>query len=353
MGYRNIGTINGGVIGMGGQQRSSSLARFNDSRRVRSFKDSAIASGGAFLVSELEKRDPKIRQPLTSFTYPRDIPLKVGGGWVEYITAMNIDFGSTGGSGGAVSAPGANGMPVIQMNMEKDTFTTHVFSTMLRIGFIDMQRSQITGKSLDALLTDGVRVAYDKHMDANVYVGISEYGTQGLLNNSNVIATDVAPVTAEGSDTQWAGKTPAQILEDVNKAINDVWEASGYDLAAIPNHILIPPAQFNRIATQPVSGMADKSILTYLEENNIARMNGRELTICSCPWCKGAGVGGKDRMVVYVHDERYLAEEELVPLSRTMTSQNPTTFSYDSVYTANISQVEFFYTQTIRYYDGI
>ena len=36
-----------------------------------------IASGQAFLTSELEKRDTLIRTPLTSFTYGRDTVIRV------------------------------------------------------------------------------------------------------------------------------------------------------------------------------------------------------------------------------------------------------------------------------------
>jgi hypothetical protein len=346
---KNYGKFDAGVVNGGG---ISGVARFNDGRTVRHFNDGAIASGCAFLVSELEKRDPKIREPLTSVTYSRDIPLKVGGGWVEYVSAMNIDFGLTGGAGdGAVSAPGANGSPVVQMNLGKDTFGAHVFSTILRVPFVDMQRMQVTGKSLDALLTDGVRLAYDKHMDQNCYVGLTRYGTQGLINNSNVTAASVA--TGTGGSTNWSAKTPDEILKDVNDAITAVWSAAQYDLSAIPNHILIPHEQFNYIVSQKVSQAADKSILEYLLDNNIAKRNGQQLVIAGCPWCKGAGTSSADRMVVYVHHERFLAMEELVPLSRTMTQPNVEALAYDSVYMANVSQLELFYTQTIRYFDGI
>lgn len=346
---KNYGKFDAGVVNGGG---ISGVARFNDGRTVRHFNDSAIASGNAFLVSELEKRDPKIREPLTSVTYSRDVPLKVGGGWVEYVSAMNIDFGLTGGAGdGAVSAPGANGSPVVQMNLEKDTFGAHVFSTILRVPFVDMQRMQVTGKSLDALLTDGVRLAYDKHMDQNCYVGLTRYGTQGLINNSNVTAASVA--TGTGGSTNWSSKTPDEILKDVNDAITAVWSAAQYDLSAIPNHILIPHEQFNYIVSQKVSQAADKSILEYLLDNNIAKRNGQQLVIAGCPFCKGAGTSSADRMVVYVHHERFLAMEELVPLSRTMTQPNVEALAYDSVYMANVSQLELFYTQTIRYFDGI
>ena len=348
---KDYGIFNAGVIGQ--KAGVSGIARFNDSGFVRHFNDAAISSGGAFLISELEKRDPKIREPLTSITYTRDVPIKVGGGWVEYVSAMNIDFGVTGGSGnGTVSAPGANGSPIVQMNLEKDTFGAHVFSTILRVPFVDMQRQQVTGKSLDALLTDGIRLTYDKHMDANTYVGLSQYGTTGLLNNANVTAAYVAN-NAAGTSRKWEDKTADEILADINGAVLAVWAAAQYDLSALPNHVLIPHAQYNILATTKVSQMADKTILEFVLDNNIAKRNGKSLVIAACPWCAGAGASSTDRMVVYCHNEKYLALEELVPLSRTMTQPYVEALAYDSVYMANISELELFYTQTIRYADGI
>lgn len=355
--YKNMGTFNADTVNYTpGSSTSYSLNNvkraFNDSSVINRFTDSAIATAGAFLVSELEKRDPLVRVPLTSFTYARDIPIKTGGGWVDHTSNLNIDYGVTGGSSnGTVQAPGANASPLIQMNLEKDVYKTHVFNATMRIMFVDMMRAQVTGRSLDKLLSDGIRMTYDKHMDANVYVGLTSYGSSGLVNNPNITA-----VTADAgvsTYTQWSKKTPQEILKDINDAINAVWAAAGYDLRAMPNHIILPHEQFNYIATQPVSSLSEKSILTYLQENNVAAKNNVELVIAGVPWCKGAGTGSSDRMVVYVHHEDFIAVEELAPLSRVMTSPSPADQAYDSLYMANLSEVEFFYTQTVRYIDGI
>lgn len=355
--YRDMGNFTGDVVNYApGSTTSFSVSgmkrAFNDSTSINRFTDGAIATAGTFLVSELEKRDPIVRVPLTSFTYARDIPIKTGGGWVDHTSNLNIDYGVTGGSGnGTVQAGGANGSPLIQMNLEKDVYKTHVFNTTMRIKFVDMMRSQVTGRSLDKLLSDGVRLVYDKHMDENVYKGLSTYGSNGLVNNPNVTA-----VTADAgvsTYTQWTKKTPQEILKDINDAINAVWAAGGYDLRAMPNHIILPHEQFSYISTQPVSGLSEKSILTYLQENNVAAKNNVDLVIAGVPWCKGAGTGSSDRMVVYVHNEEFVAVEELAPLSRVMTSPSTEAQAYDSLYMANLSEVEFFYTQTIRYIDGI
>jgi hypothetical protein len=57
--------------------------------------------------------------------------------------------------------------------------------------------------------------------------------------------------------------------------------------------------------------------------------------------------------VVYCNKERYVAMDELVPLSRAMTTPNAERFSYDTAYAGNISETEIFYTETIRYVDGV
>lgn len=344
--YKEIGTFDGGTFGgaVGGNG-------YIGSKPLR-MSDAAVANGGAFLASELEKLDPKISEPLTSVTYPRDIRVKVGGGWVDTVSKMNVDYGINGGSGdGAITAPGANTGNVVQAQFGKDAWKTHIYTSTLRIKFVDMQRGQIVGRSLESLLTDAIRLNYDKHQEMNVYTGFQTYGTTGILNNPDVVASGVK-ANAAGS-TKWENKTPDEILADINAAINAGWEAAEHDLSAIPNHILIPYAQYTLIQTRKVSELADKTIMTFLLENNVATLNGGDLVIGATNFCKGAGAGGTDRMVAYVNHDRFIAVEELVPLARIMTQPNMDKLSYDSAYMANLSEVEVFYTQPITYWDGI
>ena len=328
----------------------------NASGPVRPFAMDAagIASGQAFLTSELEKRDMMVRTPLTSFTYNRDLPIRVGGGWAEFVSAMQVGYGITGGSGdGIMTAASANGIPMIQADFSKGLFKTHMIAAGTRVQWIDMQRGNMTGRNLDSLLRDGLRMTYDKHMDENAYVGFAAYGTTGLLNNPDALVTNAA-ATGSSSGTTFKSKTPDQIQQDVNDAILTAWEQAEWDLDAVPNHILMPYEQYNYLATTRVSELAEKTILTFLLENNVAKQNGSDLFIGATAWCKGAAADGSDdRMVVYCNKERYIAMDELVPLTRAMTSPNTQYFCYDTAYAGNVSEVEVFYDQTIVYVDGI
>lgn len=344
MSFQNVGTTNAGVVkftgaasGMGG---------------VPTMDAAGIASGGAFLVSELEKRDPMIRKPLTAFTYPRDIVIQAGGGWVDYVSAMSVAYGITGGAGSSpVQAGGSNGLPIVQAAVDKGIYKAHTFALALRVMFQDMQRSNFIGRSIDQLLQDGVRMSFDKHQDENIYVGLEEYGTTGLINNPD--ATESTVADGASGNGNWVTKTPAEILNDINTALVTTWAQAGYDRSAIPNHILIPYEEYNYILTTPVTSLATETIYDYVLKNNVAAKEGGGLFIGATAWCKGAGTGGTDRMVVYVNHERFVKADELVPLSRIMSAPNVANVCYDTAYMANLSEVEVFYPQTITYWDQI
>ena len=121
----------------------------------------------------------------------------------------------------------------------------------------------------------------------------------------------------------------------------------------MPNHILIPYEQYTYIMNTPVTDLATETILDFVLKNNVAAKNGGSLYVGATKWCKGAGTGSKDRMVVYVNHERYVNVDELVPMTRAMTQPNAANACYDTAYMANISEVQVFYPQTIAYFDGI
>lgn len=343
MAFVNAGNFDAGVITRPGSGNTGAFT----------MDAAGIAAGGAFLLSELEKKDNLLRQPLDSFTYPRDIVIEVGGGWADFVSAQGVSYGVTGGAGDSpVQAGGSNGLPIVQASVDKGIFKAHTFGAALRVMWVDMQKSNFVGRSLDQLLTDGMRKVYDKHLDQNVYVGFEKFNTTGLINDANVTVTNAA--TGAGGTTTWATKTAEEILTDVNNALTEAWAAAEYDESALPNHIIMPYANYTYIATHKVTDLAEKTILAYILENNILRLTkGGQLFIGGCRWLDGAGVGGTNRMVVYNNDRRFVKMDELVPLTRALTQPNATDFCYDTAYAANISEVQIFYPQTFLYVDGI
>lgn len=305
----------------------------------------AIDSGMAFLNGELEKLDTKMLEPLTSVTWMRDIPVKTGGGLVENIASFNVDYATSGGNNNGVHGKQANQIPVMQADMNKDTYRVFLWSHILRVPFVDQQLLQKIGRSLPDILDKGIHLAHDKTVDMNAYEGLEDQGTYGLVNNPNVI-TDTASAS-------WIGKDPVEIAWDVNYMLNETWAASEYDLTGMANHILIPPKQYAYINQTPITTDAAKSILTYLLENNIARNQGRDLFIGPSRWCEGAGAGGTDRMVAYANDEDRVRMEITQPLHRIMTQASAEHLAYLTPYLSQFSEVMWLFFQHAMYMDGI
>lgn len=318
----------------------------------------SIGTGMAFLNAELEKRDARVMEPLTSVTWNRDLPVKTGGGWVEFSTHYGVDYQTTGGENYGVVGGQTNDIPIVQANLSKQVWQVFTFSNILKVPFVDQKKLEGIGRSLNDILDKGLRLNWNKSLDNNAYVGMTAFGTTGLVNNANVTATTAAQAgssspTGQTTSTKWVDKTPQEILNDVNSLINNTWSASQYDVTGMANHILIDPSNYAYIVGQPVTTAGTQSILQFLLDNNIAKNQGVELTIVPSRWCTGAGTGATNRMVGYVNDEDRVNYDQTVPLSRIATQPDVREAAYLTNYSAQFSEVKFLYLTCASYVDGI
>lgn len=310
-----------------------------------------ISTGMAFLEGELEKRDPKIREPLTSVTWPRDIVAESGGGWVDFTSTMNVDYATSGGNDNSLVGGATDVISLVQANINKDVYKVFTWAQGMKIPFVDSQKFQTIGRSIDSILDRGVRLNYNKSVDQLVYRGFTSVGFTGLVNDANIVRS-TAPNGAAGSPL-WQNKTVDEILWDVNKTLTEAWAASEYDESAIPNHLLLPPDKYAYIVSTRIGTSGNENILDYLLRNNLATNRGGNLYIAPCRWCSGAGTGNTDRMVAYVNDRDKVYFDLPVPLTRAMTQPVALQFAYITIYAAQMGQVKWLYYQPARYMDGI
>lgn len=310
-----------------------------------------ISTGMAFLEGELEKRDPKIREPLTSVTWPRDIVAESGGGWVDFTSTMNVDYATSGRNDNSLVGGATDVISLVQANINKDVYKVFTWAQGMKIPFVDSQKFQTIGRSIDSILDRGVRLNYNKSVDQLVYRGFTSVGFTGLVNDANIVRS-TAPNGAAGSPL-WQNKTVDEILWDVNKTLTEAWAASEYDESAIPNHLLLPPDKYAYIVSTRIGTSGDENILDYLLRNNLATNRGGNLYIAPCRWCSGAGTGQTDRMVAYVNDRDKVYFDLPVPLTRAMTQPVALQFAYITIYAAQMGQVKWLYYQPARYMDGI
>ena len=302
-----------------------------------------------FLIRELERVDPIILEPLTGTDWPRDMPVITGGGWVESIASIDVTYASSGQSGDNLFFEAANDIPVIQADMSKQVARTFNYAEFLGFSLLESEKMAQVGRDPETFLNKGIRLHFDKSLDQNVYLGFTKVNSTGLCNNAGITRSSAA--TGTGGGTTWASKTADEILKDINTAIAAVWTANDCSSDALPNHILVPTAQFGALVTRKVSEGSERSILSYVLENNLSVQQGGELVISPCKMCAGIGSGRSDRMVVYTNRVDRICFNITQPLIR-MESEYAN-LNIRIPYVAQFSEVRFLYPSTVRYMDAI
>lgn len=319
-------------------------------------------STGAFFVSELERLDQTIHEPLAAVTWGRDIQLREDVSIADeissftrstYASAGGLGTGNSIGNGKAWIGKATDQVSGVGIDIAKVPFPLRPWGLEIKYTILELESAAKVGRPIDAQKYDALALKHQMDIDEQVYIGDTSMSDTGLINNNAVTPTNV--VAGATGLTTWASKTPDEILADVNTALNAVWAASAW--AVIPRNILLPPAQYGSIATRPSTLAGSKSILMYLLENNLlARAGQGTLNILPLKWCIGSGAGGtigtigNDRMVVYTNDKQYVRYP--------MTLLQRTPIQYDSIYHKStyfcrLGVIEPVYTETIGYFDLI
>lgn len=321
--------------------------------------DAATSSSMAFLSSQLEYASPDLVKPMTSMNHPRDITVKLGGGFVEFISAYSSDYGTTGGNALGLQGTQNTDIAEVQASINKGLWQAWNWAAGFTITHIDLQRLQ-TAKangqpapfSLNTLLEDGIQLVWNKALENVTYVGW--LGQPGLVNNSTV-ANSLAPATGTGSSRTWASKTPVQIQTDVNFALLQTVTNSAYSLDGMADTMLVPWSVYS-VLMQPMTTGGFSSVLEFLMNNNIARQNGIDFKIFPLPnnWIGTAGTGSTTRTVTYRNNEKTCQLRAPQPVTKVFTI--PTALSggaYQTIYNGCIGQVQIYRTQAFYYLDAV
>lgn len=339
--------------------------------RGRAF-DAAGASGLAFLQSQLELIDTDLVRPLQAVTHKRDIAVDVGGGFPEFVSAFASNYATTGTQYFGLQGTNNTDIPEAQADIQKGIWRTYIWAMGMTITWVDLRRMETalrTGQappfSLQELYEESVETNWAKALDFVVYAGF--LGDAGMINNPNIFESTAA--TGASGFTTWAKKTPQEILNDVNSALNTTVENSGYAAEeGMADRCLIPYTQFAYL-TQPmtVGGTpVATSTIKYIEENCVAAHHGIQFKInfLPNPWISGQGTGntepvgvqgnGLDRAMFYKNSKKSLYLKIPQPMIQALTV--PTTRAggaYETMFAGCISQVIYKRTQTATYLDGI
>lgn len=327
-----------------------------------------VDSTGAFLIGELERLDQTIHLPLAAVTWGRDIDLREDVTIADELSSFTLTTFSSAGSlgtgngirnGKAWIGKATNQIGGVGVDTGKIANPLTPWALEIAYSILELESAAKLGRPIDEQKYEALKLKLQMDIDEQVYVGDATIGSAtgvgGLVNNG--LVTNVANVPNGGGGTApWSGKTPQEILADVNALLISVWASTGY--AVMPNRLLIPPTQFGYINSTIVSTAGNQSILKFLLENNIIKNSGAgDLVIAPAKWLVGAGTGGTigtagtvDRMVAYNKNKRFV-RFPMTPLQRTPVQYD--SIYHKSSYFCRLGVVEVVYPETMGYRDGI
>lgn len=321
--------------------------------------DAASGSGLAFLASQLELPEVDLVTPLAAVTHARDIPMKSGGGYVEYLSAWASDYATTGGNQYGLQGTENVDIPMVQTNVTKGVWPAFNWAATMRIAFLDLQRLIDSKKfgmpapySLQELLDAGIKLIWNKALDRVTYLGWG--GQPGLMNNSAVTSVE-APLTGSASSPLWANKTTTEILGDINYALLYTQENSGYDLEGMADTILVDYEHWS-VLNQPMTTGGFNSLLEYVLENNVAKRQGLDLEILPLPdpWISTQGVGSTSELLAYRKSEKSLYLKVPQPLQKVFTVPSVQGGgAYETLFSGCVGVVQWLRPTTAVYLYGI
>lgn len=324
---------------------------------MMTFDRRTVDSSGVFLIGELEKLDQTLNEPLVSIEWPDNIELREDVSMADEVSSFtNSTFAAVGGinpAGIAWAGKTANAIASVALDIGKTANPLMLWAHEISWTIPELASAEKLGRPVDQQKFSAMQLKHNMDTDQMVHIGDATIGYTGLFNSLVVTAGNVVN-GAQGSPL-WANKTPDEILADVNTLIATVWAAAGW--ARVPTDLRLPPVQYSYLVASKVSGQADKSILQYLLDNNMAKQRGIPLTILPSKWLIGQGVGGTpgvlgtvDRMVAYINDKS-LVRYPLVPLQRTPLEYR--SLYQITTYFGRLGVVEFVYPNTAGYADGL
>jgi hypothetical protein len=301
----------------------------------------------AFLVSQLAYTEAQVfERQYTPMQYEQFLPItSEAGEWVDTIRYEIYDYA---GRGKRTSGKGKD-INLVDIAWADKTFPVVNGNIGYDYDQEELRRSAYLRRPLPERRLAAAIDGYRRHMNE---VGLyGEGNLTGFFNNPNVPhgnAPNGAWLTTQATNISTTGVN--NILADLNALIQGIWTTTQYNDQI--TDIVMAPQRLAYIASTPRSANSDKTILQWLLENNIAKVErGQNIKISAGYGLDTAGVGSTARMIGYVKSDTRLVMHTPMPLRFLapqligLAVQIPGEYKY--------SGVEWRYPGSAYYMDGI
>lgn len=207
------------------------------------------------------------------------------------------------------------------------------------------------GGSLAMDLGTAMRRGVDNLKESTFFFGNEALGFMPYVNYPGIPQMTVA--AGASGQTPWPAKTPEEIRQDFNAALDLAW--NGNRMIFKPEYIKIPGERFSYLAstylTIGTTGIRETILENLKTQNVITAITGQPLTIVPSRYLSDAGEGGTARMIL-VERKR---ENQIMPDPMPYTLNEPVQIPLGAQWYAEAKFGSFYVAQkgSMLYVDGI
>lgn len=318
----------------------------------------------AFVQTSLAKLHEKVYEPKWNTTYANDIPVKVGGGLVDFVEYFTVEWA---GQGDETTLVGNNANQIQRVNGKAKANAVDVFTYQIAYGlkFIEIEKLNRVNftKSLEAIYKDAIVAGFDIFVNKVAYIGAN--GNDGLFTSDGRVPVSLIPAgTASPLLTGFAQMTDSEIIALINGIISDSLIQTNLNIALIPDTFLIPVTDASEL-TSRFSELYTATLREFIMGHNMgideSKANGVEnytLKIKGRPQLEEAGTNSHGRLVCYRYNEDFLRLDIPYAISLYTTLPDITSAEYVSLFVGQVSQIQLPYNTSssdlaapVKYFD--
>lgn len=296
----------------------------------------------AFLNTTLAKLHTALYEPKTFVTYHQDIPVDVGGGFVDYVTYYTVDWSGIMNEFRNVVGNNANYIPRVNAGLNQLKVNVYTFEVAYDMRFVELEKMKklTLQKSLQDIYSNAIVAGWDLFVQKVAYVGIQ--GSTGLFNSDKVMITSIDNSGATAANVGFKGMTDAQVVAYFNGVFEFYLKNSNMNITILPNTFLVPTFVGSDL-TGRFSALYTSTLRKFITENNLGvdESNGQlKISIVSRPDLNTLGTGGHGRIVSYRNEKEFVRIDMPFPMQHYITLPNIERMSYTSAFVGQVSEVQ-------------
>lgn len=301
----------------------------------------------AFLTTTLSKLHTKLYEPKYWVTYGQDVPVDVGGGFVDYVSYYTVDWAGIMNEFRNVVGNNANYIPRVNAGLSQKRVNVYTFEVAYDLRFVELEKMKklTLQKSIQEIYSNAIVAGWDLFCQRVAYTGIN--GSTGLFNSPNVLTTTIDNSAASAANSGFKGMTDVAIVAFFNGVFETYLKESNMNIGLLPDTFLLPTFVGSDL-TSRFSALYTSSLRKFLVDHNLGidESDGKvKVTFMSRPALDTLGTGGHGRIVAYKKDKDFVRLDMPYPMQHYITLPNIDKMSYTSAFVGQVSEIQTPYNQ--------